>query len=132
MQSSKCIDNDQSDLKFILIVEDDPADGEMLQSVLRRETPYFVSLVASGTEALKVMDDIVPDLLLLDYALPDMSGLDVYKHLSAEAAFAYMPAVIVTAWPHRADVRASHLPCLAKPYDLDAMFQVLQQQLASH
>lgn len=131
MQSLKHIDNNRSNLKFILIVEDDPADGEMLQAVLRRETPYFVSLVASGTEALHLMDDIVPDLILLDYALPDMNGLDVYKHCIAEPAFANMPTVLVTAWSHLADVRASHLPCLAKPYNLDAMFQVLQQQLAT-
>jgi CheY-like chemotaxis protein len=132
MQSSNYIYNDQSYLKFILIVEDDLADGEMLQSVLRRETPYFVSLVASGTEALQVLDDIVPDLILLDYALPDMSGLDVYKHCIVEPAFANMSAVLVTAWSQRADVLASHLPCLAKPYNLDTMFQVLHQQLASH
>jgi CheY-like chemotaxis protein len=132
MQSANYIDNNRSYPKFILIVEDDPADGEMLQSVLRRETPYFVSLVTSGTAALQVLDDIVPDLILLDYVLPDMNGLDVYKRCIVEPAFANMPAVLVTAWSHLADVRTSHLPCLAKPYNLDTMFQMLQQQLATH
>lgn len=117
------------DPKVILLLEDDPTNGWMLQSVIQRETPYYALLAANGMAALKLVQSVVPNLILLDYALPDLNGLQVYEQIKAQPGMEHVPAILVTAWPDRTEVRASHLRCVAKPYDLDTMLEMLHQQL---
>lgn len=118
-----------SGLKCILILEDDPANRWLLQYLIRRETPYEVLLAANGGEALRLAQRVVPNLILLDYALPGLNGLHVYEQLIAQPGWENVPAILVTAWSDRMEVRASHLRCIAKPYDPYVLLEVLHRQL---
>ena len=65
--------------KRVLVVEDDPQVGEILKHLL---THYdHASQASSGNEALKIIEENPPDIMLLDLTLPDMSGLEVAQRV---------------------------------------------------
>ena len=64
--------------KSILMVADDDTIGAFLILALRQETPYAVRCVPDGFEALRAIHEDKPDLLILDYQLPRMNGIDLY------------------------------------------------------
>lgn len=81
--------------KHILIIDDDAAIGDMLSEALTREG-YRVSRAYSGTEALLVLPQARPDLVLLDLMLPGLTGEQVLPQLKG------IPVIVVSA---RVDVQ---------------------------
>lgn len=81
-------------MKKILIVDDDASIGNMLEEMLIKEG-YAVLRAYSGTEALLVLREDKPDLVLLDLMLPGLKGEEVLPHLKD------IPVIVVSA---RADV----------------------------
>lgn len=77
-------------MKTILIIDDDTQIGNMLEEALSKES-YRVARAYSGTEALLVLSDIRPDLILLDLMLPGLSGEDVLPKLRG------IPVIVVSA-----------------------------------
>ena len=74
----------------IAIVDDDVYIGDMLEELLRREG-YGVLRAYSGTEALMLLEDRRPDLILLDLMLPGLNGEEVLPHLTG------MPVIVLSA-----------------------------------
>ena len=74
----------------ILVVDDDIDIGNMLEEVLKKEG-YSVSRAYSGTEAVLVIQQRKPDLVLLDLMLPGLSGEDVLPYLEG------IPVIVVSA-----------------------------------
>src|ERR1051325_11424987 len=67
----------------VVVVEDDPLQAESLAFILRQEG-YVVELAATGAEALVVArSQPAPDTVLLDVALPDLSGVEVARRIRA-------------------------------------------------
>src|SRR5437016_10084755 len=83
--------------KVILIVEDDDGIGTFLVQAISQETPYHPVWVKDGFAALKLIHDLKPDLLLLDYQLPHMDGIDLYDQVRAIQGFEAIPALLMTA-----------------------------------
>ena len=65
----------------ILIVEDDADIGKFLQQLIEEETPYNSAILANGLQALEKAPQIHPCLLLLDYRLPGINGIELYDRL---------------------------------------------------
>ena len=63
----------------ILVVDDEPANIDILLGVLSPH--YKVKVAPSGALALKIAQQYVPDLILLDIMMPGLSGFDVIKAL---------------------------------------------------
>lgn len=80
----------------ILIVDDD-ADARRLLLEHLSDEPYDCRQATSGKEALAVMNEFMPDLVLLDLMMPEMDGMTFLSHLRAEPRFQWMPVVVVTA-----------------------------------
>lgn len=81
----------------VLIVEDDPSAARVLRSILE-QSGYRVSLAADGPQALRLLDEEgAPDLVLLDWMLPGMSGLEVCHRLRTRWDALQLPILIVTA-----------------------------------
>ncbi|MEK6262467.1 MAG: response regulator [Planctomycetota bacterium] len=78
----------------ILIVEDSPTQAEQLQGVLEG-AGYETTLAASGTEALKSLAVTLPDLVLIDYMMPEMDGLQLI--LTIRCDFPRIPTILVAA-----------------------------------
>ena len=87
---------------LICIVEDEPAQVEMLSYNLQQEG--FDTVVAeNGAVALEVIEDVVPDLIILDWMLPDLSGIEICRRLRAGAESKTIPIIMLTARGEEAD-----------------------------
>ena len=82
----------------ILVVDDDPDMAAFLARLLAKaDMGVTVDTVFDGASALARMKSGLPDLVLLDVMLPDMSGFEICERLKADADTALVPVVLVTA-----------------------------------
>jgi len=114
----------QASVKNILIVEDDPSIGEMFMQALVEENIYNPVLVVSGSEALEVVKEITPNLLLLDYHLPNMNGLELFDHLHAMPHLSHIPAILITAGVLQYDIKDRHIVGMSKPVDINKLLDI--------
>ncbi|MGB8297026.1 MAG: response regulator transcription factor [Polyangia bacterium] len=80
----------------ILVVQDEPGLSSSLSYILEA-AGYQVQIVSSGEEALRTVSSLCPDLVLLDTALPDLSGFEVCRRIRSNAAAPQPAVVILTA-----------------------------------
>ena len=117
-------------VKTVLIVEDDADIADILAHAVKDETPYQVILVQDGFAALKVVRTIIPDLILLDYLLPNMDGLECVELLRAITPIEQTPIILMSAnMPQRAKERKDLLFLLEKPFELDLLLLQIKQIL---
>lgn len=81
----------------MLLIVDDEAPIRSLVSFSLQRQPYKIVEADSAEAALRVIHCQVPDLILLDWMLPDMSGIDLIKKLRADKAYAQIPVIMLTA-----------------------------------
>lgn len=106
--------------KTILIVEDDDYIGSMLVEALRQETPYRPILVNDAMHALTLVKQVTPCLIITDYRLPQMNGIELYDRLHSLKELAGTPTIMMSAYlPPREEVRKRNLVALSKPFELD-------------
>ena len=119
----------QTTIKTILIVEDDPSIGEMFVQTLADESIYHPILATSGAQALELAEDIVPDLLLLDYHLPTMNGLELYDTLQNSPQFSNIPTILITAGVLQHDIGNRHIVGMSKPVDINKLLDIISELL---
>lgn len=79
----------------ILIVDDNPAVRRYLRAILEQQEAWHVSGEArTGAEALQAVLQAPPDLVVLDYQMPDLNGVDVARQISE--LFPKLPILMVT------------------------------------
>ncbi|MBO6214512.1 MAG: response regulator, partial [Lachnospiraceae bacterium] len=83
-----------SQLKTVLLVDDDTDFLKLMQNWLRDS--YWVDVVNSGDQAIEYLADNRPDLILLDYDMPKMSGTEVMKHIKDRPMTASIPIIFLT------------------------------------
>jgi two-component system phosphate regulon response regulator PhoB len=86
----------------ILVVEDDDALGTLLRYNLEREG-YSVSLATDGEEALIQAEEQLPDLVVLDWMLPRVSGIEVCRRLRQKPQSRNVPIIMLTARGEESD-----------------------------
>lgn len=110
-----------SDLTTIILVEDDPDIAMLTQLALEELGGMSVRHFASGQALLECDDLPAPDLYLLDYRLPEMTGEDLLLRLRADPRTARVPAIFMTAslMPDRIKAlkNSGALDVIAKPFD---------------
>lgn len=80
----------------ILIVEDEPAISEMIELALTRAN-FEVIKAADAEEAIELLTDLLPDLVLLDWMLPGSSGIEFARRIKKEELTAQTPIIMLTA-----------------------------------
>ena len=110
----------------IAIVDDDAYIGDMLEELLRREG-YGVLRAYSGTEALMLLEDRRPDLILLDLMLPGLNGEEVLPHLTG------IPVIVLSARAAVEDkvdlLQGGAADYLTKPFDTRELLARIAVQL---
>ncbi|MEG1028567.1 phosphate regulon transcriptional regulator PhoB [Brevundimonas sp. NPDC003935] len=81
---------------YILVMEDEDALATLLQYNLEKEG-YDVTVAADGEEGLLQVDERLPDLVLLDWMLPKLSGIEVCRRLRGRAETRNLPIIMLTA-----------------------------------
>ena len=80
----------------IFIVEDEPSIATLVKYNLEKEN-YIVFTSNNGEEGLKEIKKTEPDLVLLDWMLPDLSGIDICNTLRKESKYKNLPIIMLTA-----------------------------------
>ena len=81
---------------LILVAEDEEALGQLLQYNLDKEG-YRIALAVDGDEAMLLADEETPDLVVLDWMLPKLSGIEVCRRLRAGRKTRNVPIIMLTA-----------------------------------
>ena len=112
----------------ILLVDDDPAVLESLARVLAIEGWRVIS-AASGAEALDRLAEVVPDLMITDLSMAEISGWDLLFHENIERP--NLPVFVITALPPQVAGGANHFAAefFQKPLDLDALVLAIRRCL---
>jgi DNA-binding response OmpR family regulator len=113
----------------VLVIEDDPAIGHMLSTLLAVEG-YRPILVVDGLEGLETARTVQPALITLDLSLPTLDGMKVLERLD-DGVDRRTPVIIVSAYTdrltpaHRARVSA----ILTKPFEIDTLLSCISAAL---
>ena len=89
----------------VLIVDDDPVMRRLTTRALQNDG-YVLTEATNGREALEVMRRETPDLVILDFVMPELDGLDVLKALRASPTTASLPVLILTSETDESSTRA--------------------------
>ena len=107
--------------KKLLIVEDDTDIAEML-SLFFEEEGYQVSSTAWGQDALKLCQELLPDVILLDIRLPDIDGFEICRRLHDSFQTSHIPVICLTDKKEQPDkikgLEAGAVDYVTKPFNL--------------
>jgi CheY-like chemotaxis protein len=124
--------------KVVLVVEDDPCIRMLAESLLSTLPEVKVIAVKDGVEALDVVAQSTPDLMVLDLMLPRMDGFQVLSHLRALPATRSLPVIVMSAMRQalgRAQEVGSQgchdcLDFVEKPFELEDLLGKVDARLA--
>lgn len=115
--------------KTILVIDDSSIMLKIIREQLREF--YNVVIVSSGKLALDYLADKMVDMILLDYDMPEMSGVDVMKRLKANAKTKSIPVVFLTGVSEKAKIAQALMlepqGYLLKPIDRDKLFAMIHK-----
>jgi len=89
----------------VLIVDDDPVMRRLTTRALQNDG-YVLTEATNGREALEVMRRETPDLVILDFVMPELDGLDVLRALRADPATVSLPVLMLTSQSDEGSTRA--------------------------
>ena len=116
----------------ILVVDDSPTILKLVEMTLAK-AGFHVSTADCGEVGILAASEKPPDLLLLDYLLPDLNGDDVCRAISGNVALATVPVVVMSAKGEEAGACFSSLgsvvDILPKPFSPDALLAVVHHAL---
>lgn len=102
-------------MKKILVVDDDPYILMSLEFLMKKEG-FDVKVARNGTEALDIIQQETPSLVLLDIMMPDMDGYAICKHIKGNKKLQHIKVVFLSAKSKESDIQ--------KGYDLGASLYV--------
>jgi DNA-binding response OmpR family regulator len=116
----------------VLVVDDDAALVKMLNIRLWAEG-YETELAVNGTTAIALAQTHHPDIILLDIAMPGVTGVDVIEQLQVSEDDRKIPVIIMTAYPHMIEM-VKGFPavkeCMTKPFDLSRLVARINEVLS--
>ena len=90
--------------KTVVIIEDEPDAAEMLGEMMRVSGFRVVKSYSSGP-AMSIIKKEMPDVIILDIMMPDVSGLDILRLMHEEPKLSGIPVVVVSAKSMPADIK---------------------------
>ena len=116
----------------VLVVEDEPAQREVLAYNLEAEG-FDVSRAENGEEALMLVDEDMPDIIVLDWMMPNLSGIEVCRRLKMRSETRGIPVIMLSARSEEVDrVRGLETGAddyVVKPYSVIELMARVRSQL---
>ncbi|MFL9926993.1 Hpt domain-containing protein [Herbaspirillum lusitanum] len=116
--------------KLVMVVDDSLTVRKVTQRLLQR-AGYRVLLASDGLDAVQQLQQVVPDIFLVDIEMPRMDGFALVRHLRDHSATAALPIVMITsraAAKHRARAMALGVnEYLGKPYQDQVLLKLIRQ-----
>lgn len=121
-----------ADQPTVLVVEDEPAQREVLAYNLEAEG-FRVSRAGNGEEALLLVEEDVPDIIVLDWMMPNLSGIEVCRRLKTRPDTRLIPIIMLSARSEEIDkVRGLETGAddyVIKPYSVIELMARVRSQL---
>ncbi len=115
-----------SQQKQILVIDDDAMNREVMEAFLSSED-YTILLAHNGETGIQLATQALPDAIILDVRMPDMSGYDVCEYLKKQTATQTIPIMIVTGFDSKKDIEQGQAvgadQFLSRPFDGDDLLQ---------
>ncbi|MCU0939553.1 MAG: response regulator, partial [Burkholderiaceae bacterium] len=119
--------------KLVLYIEDNPSNVELMRGVLSLRPGVQLIDAAEGLSGLALAHERLPDLIVVDIALPGMDGYQVCGHLRAHPDFATRPIIALSANAMQSDIQkgraAGFDAYLTKPLDVPVILAQIDQLL---
>lgn len=116
----------------VLVVEDTLSEMELISHYLR-ESGFSVANAVSAKDALQRIQEGLPDLIITDIVMPDMSGFELCRNLKRNASTAAIPIVVCSSKDQEIDrlwaVKQGATAYITKPFTRDELVQVVQSIL---
>jgi len=116
--------------KKVLIVEDNELNMKLFADLLEAHG-YETRQTREGLKAINIAREFVPDLILMDIQLPEVSGLEVTKWLKDDNALADIPVVAVTAFAMKGDEKRIRdggcAAYIAKPITVSSFLETVRK-----
>ena len=116
----------------ILVVDDSPIMRQMILACLAPLCPERVVEAESGLDAMEKLALEPFDLMVLDYSMPDVTGLEVLEFVRSDEALRRLPVMLVTSRSEAEEelMAAGATAFLAKPFDPDSLEAKARELLA--
>ncbi len=125
----------ESGRKRVLVVDDDPWIVEMIVELLERDGRFECQTASTGFDAGVKTKAFRPDILILDYMLPDINGNAVCQTIRADPALQHVKIIIVSGAVNREDVQrlldAGADDFLQKPFSIEQLIQRMTELVHS-
>ena len=116
----------------VLMVDDDELQHKLVARILEGEN-YRLIFAANGVEALSILRKTRPDVVLMDFMMPEMDGIEATRRLKAAPQFAKLPVIMITGQSKGGVVidslKAGATGFLVKPFERDTLIAKLRQAL---
>lgn len=116
----------------VLITEDNPVNRELLREVLETRD-YSVVEATNGQEALRIIEETQPDIVLLDLNMPVLDGYATVERIRANPSWVKLPVLAVTAYAMQGDrekiLNSGFDGYLSKPVKSPLLFEELERLL---
>src|SRR5882757_1147298 len=120
-------------MRRILIAEDNAVNRELLRELLETHG-HIVTEACNGEEALRLLDDSRPDILLLDLGMPVLDGYQTIRRIREKPSLAGLPVLAVTAYAMQGDkeriLNSGFDGYMSKPIDPKLLYQELDRLLS--
>lgn len=114
----------------VLVLDDQQYLREIIAAIVE-DAGYPALAVATPEEALRRLDELHPELLILDMSLPGVSGLQFLEQLRAGSTWQTLPVIVVSGDPGKLGVVKGrpNVVALTKPFDVSALVAEIQRVL---
>ena len=117
--------------KLILIVEDDADIGQLLVQIIHQQTSHRALHHLTAGDAIKAITTLTPHLFILDYSLPDMTGLELHDWLHSIDRLKHVPAILLSARnPPVDEVHKRGIILIRKPFAVTKLLTHIENFLA--
>ncbi|MDX1593594.1 MAG: response regulator [Gammaproteobacteria bacterium] len=116
----------------ILIVEDNERNRKLFRLIVE-SLGFETALANDGEQGLRMVEEVQPDLILMDIQMPRMDGMAMLERLRREVRTRTIPAIAITSFAMPGDrerlLAAGFVDYLSKPVDTEALQQAIRRQL---
>ena len=118
-------------VKLIMVVDDVVDIGALIVQVIQEEMGHRAFHHVAGKQALEAGRSQTPYLFILDYGLPDMTGLELHDHLHTLEHLRNVPTLMISVrQPPQRELRRRNISFLPKPFDLLRLQRTITELLA--
>lgn len=114
--------------KKILIVDDDASIRDYL-TTLFEDNGYAARSAGSGAEALKMLEEDVPDLITLDIEMPEMTGPWFSRTVAKGGTYDRIPVIVITGHAGLQYVIPKAVASLTKPFDQAELLRIVRETI---